>query len=368
MRLENYYNADLQGVNVKNKLKITIDLISFKKEYGKNKTETILNIGELLWKLPILICFYTTVCTMTTEVLTNYISNIWVSLVGLISNIGLLVGMAILVRGYIKCYSKKESKLKIEQIMAIIDMTLLIHATYFLVAGILKDSSISFGMALTNITLYIGFAVSLEDLLDIKSLKDFLCCFYKPFSNIKLSKKWWLTISIFFILIVLFLILCLYKFTLIIVCVLLIVLLLSSIVLSTVRKNRLKKFADYLAAIFPENNVLILQIGADYVVIKSLIKIWVQQYLVDDVYDPHIEKYDMIVILNSLSNKSDYICYFEQIKDKVKRDAIIIDPFLNKRGKKKKIAAYLGIPVSTNSKYSTEEYFEILQIQTKNND
>ena len=184
---------------MKNKLNTTIDLISFEKEHGKNKTEMVLNIGELFWKLPILICFYTAMCTMTTDVLPNYISNICVSLINLMSNIALLVGMAILVRGYIKGHSKEESKLKIEQIMAIIDITLLIHATYFLIAGILKDSGISLGMALTNITLYIGFAVSLEDLLDIKSLKDFLCCFYKPFSNIKLSKKWWLIISIFFI-------------------------------------------------------------------------------------------------------------------------------------------------------------------------
>ena len=140
--------------------------------------------------------------------------------------------LAWLILAYKNNCSEGNFKLEKEHITAIFDMVLLINAAYLLLSGLLKDSNIAYNMCLTNLTLYIGFAVSLDDLFDAKNFMGILSCFSSPFSKIKINKRIWLIIGTVAFSIVLFQILCAYIIPLIIFYVILIILLLSLILLN----------------------------------------------------------------------------------------------------------------------------------------
>lgn len=239
-------------------------------------------------------------------------------------------------------------------------MVLLINAAYLLLSGLLKDSNIAYNMCLTNLTLYIGFAVSLDDLFDAKNFMGILSCFSSPFSKIKINKRIWLIIGTVAFSIVLFQILCAYIIPLIIFYVILIILLLSLILLNKIRKEKLKKFSNELVNSFEDNNVLILQIGTDYIVVKSIEKTLGAQTAINEISQINIDKYNTVVVLNTLRKKEDYSCYLNQVSDIIEPDGVIIDPYITKQQKRCFLASWLGIPISKmGTEHSIEEYLQM---------
>ena len=337
-----------------------IDLLSFEKESGKNNTAKILNIGEVFWRLSIPSCLYTAFSVTITNLLAERISNVWSTLLMLVAYVVLLFAVAWLVLAYKNNCSEGIFKLEKEHITAIFDMVLLINVAYLLLSGFSRGSNIAYNMCLTNLTLYIGFAVSLDDLFDAKNYMDILRSFYSPFSKIKLNKKTWLIIGTVAVTIVLFQILCAYIIPLVIFYVILTILLLSLILLDKTRKEKLKKFNYELVNLFGDNNVLILQIGTDYVVIKSIEKAIGTQIAIKEISQSSIDKYNTVVVLNTLKKKEDYICYLNQINDIVEPDGVIIDPFITKHQKRSFLASWFGFPVSKVVKgRSVKEYLQI---------
>ncbi len=337
-----------------------IDLLSFEKESGKNNTTRFLNIGEVFWRLSIPSCLYTAFSVTVTNLLAECISNVWSTLLMLAAYVALLFAVAWLVLAYKNNCSEGNFNLEKEHISAIFDMVLLINAAYLLLSGLLKGSNIAYNMCLTNLTLYIGFAVSLDDLFDAKNIMGILRCFYSPFSKIKLNKKLWLIIGMVAFTIVLFQILCAYIIPLVIFYVILMVLLLSLILLDKNRKEKLEKFNNELVNLFENNNVLILQIGSDYVVIKSIKKTLGTQTSINEISKSSIDKYNTVIVLNTLKKKEDYICYLNQINDIVEPDGVIIDPFITKQQRRSFLASWFGIPVSNVvTRHKVKEYLQI---------
>ena len=335
-----------------------IDLLSFEKERGKNNTAKFSNIGEVSWRLFIPSCLYTALSVIITTVLAEYISNVLSAFLTLAAYIVLLFSVSWLVLTYRNNCSEENFKLEKEHITAIFDIILLINAAYLLLSGLLIDSNIAYNMCLTNLTLYIGFAVSLDDLFDAKNFIGILCCFCSPFSKIKLNKKIWLIIGSVAFYIVLIQILCAYIIPLIIFCVILIILLLSLIFFNKIRKEKLKKFSHELVNLFEDNNVLILQIGADYVVIKSIEKALNTQMVISEISRINIDKYNTVVVLNTLRKKEHYVDYLNQISDIIERDGVIIDPFITKQQRRSFLSAWFGIPISLTMWNSADEYIK----------
>ena len=337
-----------------------IDLLSFEKENGKNNTAKFLNIGEIFWRLSIPGCLYTAFSVTVTNLLAECISNVWSTLLMLVAYVVLLFAVAWLVLAYKNNCSEESFKLEKEHITAIFDMVLLINAVYLLFSGLLKDSNIAYNMCLTNLTLYIGFAVSLDDLFDAKNFMGILRCFYSPFSKIKLNKKIWLIIGTVALSMVLFQKLCAYTTALIVICIILIIILLSLISLDKFRKERLSSFSSELVTLFQKNKVLLLQIGTDYVVIKSIKKALDTQTAINEISRINIDKYNMVVVLNTLRKKEDYICYLNQISEVIEPDGVIIDPFITRQQKRSFLASWFGIPLFNYKIKATQDYSKII--------
>lgn len=336
-----------------------IELLSFEKESGKNSTAKFLNIGEVSWRLFIPSGLYTVLSVIITTVLAEYISNTLSAFLALVAYILLLFTVSWLVLTYRSNCSEGNFKLEKEHITAIFDVVLLINAAYLLLSGLSGDSNIAYNMCLINLTLYIGFAVSLDDLFDAKNFIGILRCFYSPFSKIKLNKKMWLIIGSVALSIVLFQKLCTYTTALIIISIIFIIILLSLISLDKFRKERLSNFSSELVTLFQKNKVLLLQIGTDYVVIKSIKNALDTQTEINEISQISVDKYNMIIVLNTLRKKEDYICYLNQITEVIEPDGVIIDPFITRKQKRSFLASWFGIPLFNYKIKGKQNYSKI---------
>lgn len=245
-----------------------------------------------------------------------------------------------------------------KSISAYFTLFLLCNALYFFVAGISGDDSISLSMAIINMTLYVGFAVSPEDLFAVNKFHQALFCFVKPFRDAGITwKDWYVILTLCIVIAVvayfsIFLIACL--------CALLFVIV-ALFVMANIKSTQLSSFCKQMTALVTNKRVLIWEIGNDYAVSEALQeKLSVSGAKVTPNPSDASRKYDVIIICNHLSNKEDYLPIIAQASEIIGDDGFVIDPFVSKKKNRSHILSQLGIPNPRAEQFNLDEYLEIL--------
>ena len=192
---------------------------------------------------------------------------------------------------------------------ALFNLLLIGNSLYFLVCGIRGGDGSLLSMATTNATLYIGFAVSLEGLFKIEKCMEVFRCFYAPFADFCRDRRDWVKIIVATALIV-FLGLSNSRAVMIVIFVIAVIMLIAVCCLDKYRKESLRKFCKFIVSISSGKQVLIWEMGGSSIVRKRI-----QKELADidegdllvsvDGFDA-VDKWDLIIVLNSIYKKKEY--------------------------------------------------------------
>lgn len=333
---------------------------------GKIKTQKMLNITDLYPCLMIYWIAYNILNTYIpkyfTEIVSAMLSVVMYSLLLIISSISVY-------RIKLKIQRKRHEDFLLEpsQIAALFALTFLINAIYFFALYIFEQDSSMLIMTITNITLYIGFAVSLEELFNIKSIWDIGKCFLSPFTRSGFTKSDWWKFGLIIILIVLSAFISVYN-------TLVFVLLVAGflaffIVLSKIRKRALRLFCENITPILKDESVLVWQKGNINIVSKAIKHILLDLNIpFEPLYsenDVSTQEYNTIIILNSMNNKNDDMTHIEYLNKWSMKETVIIDPFMSKQMKKKNICSWLSIPNTKPLQFTLNHYLTALHIEKK---
>ena len=253
------------------------------------------------------------------------------------------------------------------QIAALFALTFLINAIYFFALYIFEQDSSMLIMTITNITLYMGFAVSLEELFNIKSIWDIGKCFLSPFARSGFTKSDWWKFGLTIILIVLFAFISVSN-------TLVFVLLIAGflaffIVLSKIRKRALRLFCESITPILKDESVLVWQRGNINIVSKAIKHILLDLNIpfepLHSENDVSTQEYNTIIILNSMNSKNDDLTYIEHLNKWITKETAIIDPFISKQMKKKNICTWLSIPNTHPQFLTLNKYLIALNLNKK---
>lgn len=333
---------------------------------GKIKTQKILNITDLYPCLMIYWIAYNILNTYIpkyfTEIVSAMLSVVMYSLLLIISSISVY-------RIKLKIQRKRHKDFLLEpsQIAALFALTFLINAIYFFALYIFEQDSSMLIMTITNITLYMGFAVSLEELFNIKSIWDIGKCFLSPFARSGFTKSDWWKFGLTIILIVLFAFISVYN-------TLVFVLLIAGflaffIVLSKIRKRALRLFCESITPILKDESVLVWQRGNINIVSKAIKHILLDLNIpfepLHSENDVSTQEYNTIIILNSMNSKNDDLIYIEHLNKWITKETAIIDPFISKQMKKKNICTWLSIPNTHPQFLTLNKYLIALNLNKK---
>lgn len=219
---------------------------------------------------------------------------------------------------------------------------------------------ISAKMEIISLTLYVGFVVSLEDLFNKKDYSKVCIAFLKPFVKLGIPKKYIiggllviialafagvLVWAWFGMMIVVFGFLGMIGF------------------IDRHRKTCLNKFGLQIQKITKESDVLIFQLGADYIVKKHIgeflkeSEIEITEEREDFIFT---HKFDTIIVLNSIHKEDKFLYELEKIKAILKDSGTIIDPFVTNNKKRNFLASWFGIPNAYSNEFILDEYFQML--------
>ena len=135
------------------------------------------------------------------------------------------------------------------------------------------------------------------------------------------------------------------------------------IVLNYRRERCLNFFALQMQKKIKDTNVLIYQLGADYVVKKSILDTldtYESSIIEENEFSSICNKFEVILVLNSIKEKTIYLDELLKIEPLLKDGGIIIDPFISKSKKRNYWASWFGIPNVSANAFDLSEYFQIL--------
>ena len=162
-----------------------IDLLTFEKDIQKRSMEKWEDIFSLFSMFVIPMILYYIFCRVISEFNCSLAFSVFLSLLGYIF-------LLLSIPWVMKCYKRfvsREIPLQTNELVALFCFYLLFSAIIFIEEGILKNKDIWIYAALTNLLLYIGFTVSLDDLFNMKRYRELLNSLIKPFWGIGLNKK-----------------------------------------------------------------------------------------------------------------------------------------------------------------------------------
>jgi len=327
------------------------------------KANKLANIMDILWSVILPWFSYTVVCDIFTMVSVNSLIN---SAISLFTYVFALLWMAVAV-------SKRKKRneyfvLSQQEIALTVKIVLLMNILFFV---ILFFVGLTIGArdwdcvtaAIINLTLYVGFVVSLESLFGVGNICEVLKCFgaqlIKPIKQLfnEGIKVIVLVVAVALSAIIVGLSKC-YGLELVIAMLIVIAILL---ILEKWRNNSKNIFVNELADIILEKKVLILQLGTDYIVGNAIREHFEKDVEIIPILEPEILKFDVIVVLNSLS-KNEYIGKFGDLGAYLKPNGCVVDPFAI--GKKHcYIMAWYGMPRRNPQCYTAEEYMKIVNAE-----
>ena len=264
--------------------------------------------------------------------------------------------------------AKRNVDFTAEEIASIFEIFLCASAFYFSCSALFGWNSIPAEMAIANLTLYVGFVVSLEDLVrkdDETEQKKKAFIVLKPFYLMNVSLKYAIICGVIFMVVsAASASIRGYQILLALILLLAIVML----IMIRVKKVRLARFGQKVSVIIEHKRVLLLQIGADYVVKEAIEKaVGVTTIELVKVVDDTIDsaKYDVVIVINYLSDNRDnmYLPELRKVQNMLAEDGVIIDPFITRRKKRSFVSAWLGIPRAKVQQYSVEDYLGIFDKQ-----
>lgn len=294
------------------------------------------------------IIFYTALNT----IIENIFRGKWGEFFPLATYTLLLFGISFFVMKYRK-RRNKVFKLTEVEIVEIVKIVLALNGTYFFFAGIRDNGGDAFAMAATNIALYLGFVISLEQLVNVKTWKDIVKCFL----NILPKKQFSLPMLIF----------CFvfgfvgFYLDKLMVCILLSIISVFTVtfvvmfVLCMWRKNAINNMCEKMVHRYNNKKMLILHAGVNQVILRKVIKEITSIREITSLKE-NKNYYDVVVVLNTFSGRDKKLEIFDRIRIALKTDGIIADPFLCSHKKRSKFCAWFGIPKSLTEFNSIDEY------------
>ncbi len=251
---------------------------------------------------------------------------------------------------------KDEFNLEKSEIAAVFNLMLLLNFICLLVLGFSKKDATYLTMATLSITLYVGFTISLGELFDKNRQNNLFIQLLTPFFDLGITKRdlWKLFITIGFAIVYMFLqyvVLCIVVISAII-----------FIILMVCGKRNAQSFGNEIAEAIDDEKILIVHLGAENSVTKTILKTIEKQYKVKDVTEQNFEqcKYDIIIVLNTLYRKDLYKLWLSNIEIILNHNGSIIDPFIDKKAKRRFLLSWFCIRPTLNRKMSAEEYMTIL--------
>lgn len=254
-----------------------------------------------------------------------------------------------------ECYNAKE-------IACIFEVFLCASAFYFVCYALLGENSPSAEIAITNMILYVGFAVSLEDLVNKEGPQKRWILFVEPFRRLNIRGK---HVVLAGLALGLLAVVCFHKWTCIAICVLAFLFLLFVLWLDKYRTQSLRNFGKNMLPVIEKKNVLLLQVGTDYVMKKAITEVAgsdrIEENLrADAVLDTL--KCDVVIVLNSMAKKHRcmYLSELRKVKSVLDENGVVIDPFITKRNKRSAARAWLGIPCAVMRWFPAEAYLRMI--------
>lgn len=246
---------------------------------------------------------------------------------------------------------------------ALFTLLLLGNSLYFFMCWLRDKDSSSLSMAIINAMLYIGFAVSLEGLFKIKRWWEVFRCFYAPFTDFCRGCRDLIKIIVATIIIIL-LVLANSGAIMIAIFIVEVVMLIAVYCLVKYRKESLREFCEFVVSISRGKHVLIWEMGGSSIVRKGI-----QKGLLDindgdslvpiDNIDT-ADKWDVVIVLNSIHKKIAYLPSISKLSSIIAKDGVVVDPFISNEKGRRFLRSWLGIPSRKTKAISVEEYMVIV--------
>lgn len=314
------------------------------------------NTGDLFSFFIIFPFVYTLFTIIINEKIADSLLN---TVANLILNIFMLLFPSFVVLSYKK--KNKEVNLSGKEISTIFTLSIAMNVVY-LISYCVKDIS-SAMILVINLTLYTGFAVSLEDAFSIKRKREFLFCFFKPLFDfgIRINDWWKVAIAVVLLSVIPWID---FRILVLIFIVLIFTILVVASVLQKIRKRSVSIFCNEIIKFSENKHVLLLRFGPSNAGIKRIIETFDS---LEEKSVKHIcrKKYDALVILNTLTKIEDSIPYIENMCKQLKPDGKIIDPFISKNNKRCFLFYWFGIPASFFEHKKQKKYLNILMKMKK---
>ena len=247
----------------------------------------------------------------------------------------------------------------IEDISLIINRSLLISSIFFFLISMQEGPELFRTGAIQFINLFIGFSVSLCNIVKCTSDKEFLNCFKTALTEIGLSKKNWKKI----LLILTALLFAVWITTIsryILLCII-VAILLVIIIASKIREAIRKKIYKSISSCASNGSVLALELCPDKAITTGTIN-----YLrnngatykkINSISDIQKNKYNVVIISNALSRKQDIHKHLQKANKYLAEDGVLVAPAcICKNERSNSILGRLGFYQHFLQSLTEEEY------------
>ena len=318
--------------------------------------QTLMNAADVFPWLTIHCMTYTAVNCL----ISRYTSGIASSTLSLLSYTLLLIMISrslLRVKNRIVNKDHQQFVLPSQKISAFFIIFLLLNAVYLFSYAIYYQDEESIVMAITNVTLYVGFAVSTSDLFSIDKYSKIIICFFKPFQDLGITYRDWWKLLIVILITIFFAILSVWGLVFF---GLVILLLFGILILSCIRKRRISAFCRKITPLVENKCVLVWQIGGSNAIYNAI----KEAFPGSEILTPTISRneineimyqYDIVIILNSIWNHKNYSQYIDCLAELNNPEILIIDPFIHKN-KRNTLCAWIGLPLNELVQYTATEY------------
>lgn len=250
------------------------------------------------------------------------------------------------------------------EIETIFNIGLLLNSLFLILLSIFESEEIYSAVGLVSFSLYLGFATSISDILEQKSLVKFLLCFFNPLKKIGLNKHNFY--RIFYVIIPIVLLASntykwlIYKWligTLIGICI-------AFIVLCRLCQSSQSSYIKSILFDVSDKNVLIMQIGENLALqgmVESMIKNLNLELDIKETENLLSNLYDTIIILSPGIKKQELLRYMPFIKNKINDNGCIIDPLMKNGKRRPFVLGFLGITFFKTTRYSIYDYINLFE-------
>lgn len=274
----------------------------------------------------------------------------WKALVPIFAYVLLLFCLSIFVMKH-RNKSGDKSDWSGEEILEVIKIVLAGNSVYFFCVGIQESIGDSIAVLAIHLSLYLGFAISLDKLLTVERWKDIL----EAFKGVMPKKQFiWpmvITCTIFGIMGICFS----YTMTCLVIILIFAVSLVSICIFLLWRKKQFKLMHTQLKTRCDGKRALILHTGVNYAFYHFLKKDVEFFDVVDSLVDS-IEQYDLIVVIYTFHDDAKQEIIVDNIRRTLKTDGYILDLFVGKNSRRGRLCAWLGAPMYWREFNSINEY------------